>query len=140
MQIEQLENRFVLTHVLIGGVLTVTGTNGNDNISLNLSGNQVKLSDDGHISMIPLASVTSIQIDAPGNGNDKIISDDAIKVPTTLMGGPGNDSLRAAGGGDDFLSGAGGNRPTMDGGLGADTMFCGSGTDTVTYASQHQLT
>ena len=114
MQIEQLENRFVLTHVLIGGVLTVTGTNGNDTITLNLSGSQLKLSDDGHISMIPLASITSIQIDA-GNGNDKIISDDAIKVPTTLMGGPGNDSLRA-GGGDDFLSGAGGN-DTMDGGL-----------------------
>ncbi len=133
MLIEDLEKRIVLSHMLVGGVLTVTGTNGNDNISLNLSGNQVKLSDDGHISIIPLASITSIQIDA-GNGNDKIISDDAIKVPTTLMGGPGNDSLRA-GGGDDFLSGAGGN-DTMDGGLGADTMFGGSGTDTVTYASR----
>ena len=133
MQIEELETRTLLSHVIVGTKLTVTSTNGNDTVTLNLNGSQIRLSDDGKITLIPAASITSIEIDA-GNGNDKITGDDAITVPTTILGGPGNDSLRG-GGGTDFLSGAGGN-DTMDGGLGADTMFGGSGIDTVTYASR----
>jgi Ca2+-binding RTX toxin-like protein len=123
----------MLSFTLVGGMLTVTGTTGKDSITLKLSNGQIALSDDGVVSHFSAASITSIQISA-GSGNDHVTSDPGITVPTTILGGPGNDSL-VGGGGGDFLSGAGGN-DTMDGGLGADTMFGGSGIDTVTYASR----
>ena len=133
MQIEDLETRVLLSHTLAGGVLTITGTSGKDTITLKLLGNQITLSDDGVVSNFTPASITSILINA-GDGNDVVTSDPGIIAPTTILGGPGNDSL-VGGGGNDF-SAEPAAKTTLDGGLGSDTMFGGSGIDTVTYASR----
>ena len=133
MPVENLEARRFLSFTLVGGALTVTGTGGDDIISLKLVGNQIRLSTDGVVKKFAEASVTSIQISG-GNGKDTVSIQGAITVPATLFGEAGNDSLHGGGGNDSINGGAGND--TLDGGLGADTLNGTEGNDTATYADR----
>jgi hypothetical protein len=116
------------------GVLSVTGDNGNDAITITRNGDQIFIND-GAISAqgATLTNATGIVV-VGGNGNDTISLDNIAPPagqalpPATLFGGAGNDIL-IGGGGNDMLFGGAGN-DTVTGGKGTDTAFLGSGNDT----------
>ncbi|MBC7853590.1 MAG: cadherin-like domain-containing protein, partial [Pirellulaceae bacterium] len=63
-----------------------------------------------------------------GDGDDVIEIDPAVVVPTTLLGGAGDDLL-TAGSGPTILDGGAGD-DTLEGGSGANTVIGGSGNNT----------
>ena len=73
-----------------------------------------------------------------GDGDDEIILDSGVLVPSTLVGGDGYDILKAGGGaalldggaGDDVLTG-GGQADEIFGGDGNDTIDAGAGDDII---------
>jgi Ca2+-binding RTX toxin-like protein len=70
------------------------------------------------------------------SGNDRIRLSHAIKLPTSIGGGAGNDTI-FGGGGQDYISGMEGN-DVIDGGRGADTMIGGGGVDILSYETRKQ--
>jgi Ca2+-binding RTX toxin-like protein len=129
MFFEVLESRRHFSVSLSAGVLTVTGTNSNDTITVdkNAAGNLTVVEPAG-THTYAWASVNKIVVLANG-GNDKVTSHDAMTKPMVVHGGPGNDSL-TGGGGDDQLFGEKGN-DQVNGGLGNDTCTGGDGADAV---------
>ncbi len=139
------------------GVLNITGTSGNDSISviLDSTGKNVNVTLNGKSSTFPLAGLTGIFVDA-GGGNDAVSlirSDGTRGVPIsatvaggngndTLTGGNGNDSLAGGMGNDRILGGAGndnlngGNDATINGSDGADYISGGPGNDSVFYSQR----
>ena len=117
------------------GVLSVTGDNGDDAITVTRDTAGQILINDGAISAqgATLTNATGIVV-VGGNGNDTISLDNIAPPagqalpPATLSGGNGNDIL-IGGGGNDMLFGGAGN-DTVTGGKGTDTAFLGSGNDT----------
>src|SRR6476659_8734754 len=119
---ELLEMRRLLasTWSLSGGVLTINGTTGNDNIYVSASvGNTVRVADQNVQigALIPKASVTKIIVNCK-EGNDYAYVNLFDKVAVQMDGGLGADTLTAAtpanntvigGAGDDKLVGGGGN-------------------------------
>jgi len=131
--------------VLSGGILTITGTGGADTISANGASGTVTAMLNGKSQTFSESAVTGIDVVA-GAGNDSVtITGDAI--PSTLLGGLGDDTLNggaandsigggmgndliAGGGGNDVLRGGQGN-DSLRGGMGNDTLFGGQGDDTL---------
>lgn len=112
------------TAALDAGVLTVTGTPGNDRIAVYAEGADLLVLDGtATVTRVASASVTAIAVDGNG-GNDSIRVDDAVTQPASLSAGPGNSKLRA-GGGSATLAGGDGN-DVLAGGLG-QTSFNGGG-------------
>jgi Ca2+-binding RTX toxin-like protein len=119
-----------------GGVLTVTGTQGNDTISINdsTSGIGVVLNgvDSGYSANSP---ATRILVNAAA-GNDSVNTSTA-NLPTTIYGGPGNDTLVGGvnAGVGNFSNGAyivgGAGDDLIHGGAGNDTLIGGAGNDTI---------
>jgi hypothetical protein len=115
------------------GVLSVTGDNGNDAITITRNGDQIFIND-GAISAqgATLTNATGIVV-VGGNGNDTISLDNIAPPagqslpPATLMGGNGNDILTGGGGNDMLFGGAGDD--TITGGKGTDTAVLGTGND-----------
>jgi Ca2+-binding RTX toxin-like protein len=135
------------------GVLTINGTSGNDQITL-----ESEYYGDGPIEAIvngatsnlyEASSITAINING-GDGNDLITIDSG--VPTTpgvsvqggpgddtIQGGPGNDTLGGGQGndfilggpGDDLIHGGAGD-DSLGGGQGNDILYGGPGNDTMT--------
>ncbi len=140
---------------LSGGVLAITGTSGDDSISVifDSTGQHIQLTFNGAATLYPVASVKRISIDA-GNGNDQIalIKSDgtrAVSVNATVNGGAGNDSIRGGDGNDSIVGGfgndtLGGERgnDVLNGGVetlgansdGADKINGGPGNDSVLYS------
>lgn len=132
---------------LSNGVLTVSGTAGNDTITLSDdgSGNYVVAQNGIANAVFAKAQVSSIVINA-GGGSDLVtdqlpVGDMGVSVAggpgdDTLLGGGGNDTLAGGQGndslfggpGDDLLKGALGN-DTLAGGQGNDQAFGGQGDD-----------
>jgi Ca2+-binding RTX toxin-like protein len=135
---EQLEARRLFTAALNAGLLSVTGTAGNDTIliGLNASG-QVRVNDNSVISLFNAADVTSISVDA-GNGNDNVTMQNLISKPAVIHGGAGNDMIQGGEGADklygdggaDVIRGFGGN-DSIYAGTGNDTCFGGAGHDSI---------
>ncbi len=125
------------------GMLRVKGTNGGQRVALRLKDGdasriQVDAGDDGSADFaFDRADVRSIEV-RMGNGNDSARIDDANgaftdSIPTTVAGGPGNDSLeggqvQVAAENETFYGGRGND--LVDGGKGADTAYLGAGDDT----------
>lgn len=117
MKIETLESRRLLSASLAAGVLTVTGTDGNDRIEVSLdSHNQILVkqqtagknsSGGANVTRFDASAVSSIVVNALG-GNDRLEISKKIMLPATLNGGDGNDIL-IAGGGVTMLNGGAGN-------------------------------
>ena len=149
---ENLEFRRLLSSSLSGGLLTVTGTSGNDTISLNTSGSNIKVSQTGAADKsFSAASVQKILVNALA-GNDKVTIASTIAKPATINGAAGNDTL-TGGGGNDIVDGGDGNdqlhggagkdaltgdagNDDLDGGTGNDFLSGGVGSDTVDYSSR----
>jgi Ca2+-binding RTX toxin-like protein len=142
----RLENRLVpATIAMANNILAVEGTNGADQLQLQVTGvsgsrseQMVTVSDGGHtMGMFPLGELKRIEIRGLA-GDDKISVTGALRVPTIIDGGDGNDSI--AGGdtgaiilgrsGNDSLSGGAG-RDVLIGGQGADIVKGGGGDDIV---------
>ena len=117
------------------GVLSVTGTSGADSISviLDSTGKNIDVSLNGASATFPLASVTSISIDAAG-GNDSVAlqrgdGSRAVPVPADILGSNGNDTI-VGGAGDDTITGGNGN-DVISGMAGNDSLQGADGNDTV---------
>ncbi len=124
---DSLEARKLLSSSLVGGVLTVTGTNGNDTIALAISGPNIKVSQTGAANkFFATGSVQKIVVNALG-GKDSVTIGSTITKPATLNGGAGNDTL-TGGGGNDMLNG-GDDNDVLHGGAGKDALFGGNGND-----------
>lgn len=133
-----LEGRQLLTASLAGGVLTVTGTAGNDQIavSLNRSGETITVHErtgraQGTHTPFVAADVTSIVVNG-GTGHDRIALGGGtratpLSVPALLNGEDGNDFIRGAAGDDTVNGGAGNDR--LFGGAGDDLLSGGDGRD-----------
>lgn len=112
--IERLEPREVPAVAVVSGTnLVVTGTDGDDRISVFLDGTDLVVLDGAAgVGRVPSAAITTIAIDGAG-GNDVIKVDRSVTQVTDLMGGDGNDKLVGGGGaagltgdaGDDVLLG-----------------------------------
>jgi RTX calcium-binding nonapeptide repeat (4 copies) len=124
---------------LQAGVLTVEGTNANDNIALRLQAGQpgvLQVDFGGDRSpdfSFARRQIARIAVDA-GNGDDSVRIDESNGVfgdtiPTTIDGGNGNDRL-TGGAGDETLVGGNGN-DVLIGGSGAGTLSGGNGDDTL---------
>jgi Ca2+-binding RTX toxin-like protein len=123
------------------GVLTIEGTEASDKIALRLQAGdagvlQVDVGDDGSADFsFERADVASIVVDALG-GDDSVRIDESNgsftdSIPTTIDGGPGDDTI-AGGKGVETLRGGDGN-DTIDGNGGNDLAFLGAGDDSFVW-------
>lgn len=133
-------------YTLINGQLALTGTAGNDTVSVTKDGTgQVVITNNGTPYAVT-GTVSSIVING-GDGNDTLKVSTAFTIPATLIGGAGNDTVRGGNGadvligdaGDDTLIGRNG-RDLVIGGLGADLLIGNEQDDilvsgTTSYAS-----
>jgi Ca2+-binding RTX toxin-like protein len=139
---ENLENRqlFAMTSVLANGVLTITGSTGNDSlyVSYQVAGNLVNVNDG--FTTKPFNGLAVKKIVVIGNaGNDSLwLSDNLGSIPSSIDGGAGDDRLYSPAGNDTLVAGAGndvinaGNgNDKLDGGDGNDTLNGGNGNDTI---------
>jgi len=122
---EPLESRRLLSIDLTGGLLTVTGTASPETILMSVTGAFLTVTQDMIVRRFPVASVTSITINADA-GSDTITLGRGV-IGATIDGGGGNDSIRG-GPGNDTISGANGN-DKINAGNGADTVSGGAGDD-----------
>jgi len=121
--------------------LRVRGTEANDAITLRLAGGdptvvQVDLGDDGSADFsFPRAAIDEIRVKAR-SGVDRVRIDDTNgaftnAIPTTIDGGPGNDTI-AGGAGAETLNGGPGD-DTIDGNAGNDVSDLGPGDDSFVW-------
>ena len=137
---ETLESRRLYSTVRLddAGVLRITGTAGNDDISVSRYGRtEFQVSDGDAVSTFAMKSAKKL-IFIGGPGDDRITLGN-VRINAYLDGGAGDDQLSAAprgehadtlvgGDGNDYLFGGGGN-DSLDGGNGYDTLFGGAGDD-----------
>ena len=140
--IQSLETRHLLAASLsTTGLLDVSGTSGNDTLSLALSGGNVVVKLNAAAPQSFAAwKVKAVRVNA-GIGNDRVTV--GVGVPgavvhggdgnDSLVGGAGNDTLYGDNGNDSLLGGNGND--TMDGGAGNDTFSGQGGFDTADYRS-----
>ncbi len=123
------------------GTLTVTGSTGNDVITLRLAAGDpttLEVEADGKKSeelSFKRSRFDAIVVDA-GGGDDTVSIDESNGVftdteATTLDGGDGNDTLRGGSFAETLIGGAGND--TVDGNRGSDTAFLGAGDDTFVW-------
>src|SRR6266446_2245172 len=134
--IERLESRLLLsTPTLSSGTLTITGTSGDDRITVNSRGKQVIVRQGKSVFSYPKKSsnISKIVINTLG-GNDRINLN--TNIDASIDAGDGNDIIHS-GGGDDVLLGGNGNdrlfggagNDSINGGAGRDQLFGGAGDD-----------
>lgn len=136
---DRLEPRLVPTTAAVaGGVLTVSGTPGDDRIRIVRDGDALRVFDGtAEVGAFSSAAVASITV-AAGDGDDLVLVSDAVVQPVELQGGAGDDRLYAGGGdaildggpGDDRLT-AGQGATTFNGGPGANDLIGVRPTDTL---------
>jgi Ca2+-binding RTX toxin-like protein len=166
MFVEQLETRALLSAVVANGVLTVTGTSGDDQITIRTAkddaGNKILVVVEGvkGADVEPVVTkitdpVTSVVVNA-GAGNDSVSLKGNRKHPfsiaATINGEDGNDRLTGGAGADLINGGAGNDRADggdgndqingdagddrLDGGAGNDIMNGGDGNDRINAADR----
>jgi len=136
MNFENLEDRRLMSATLASGVLTVTGTAGNDRISVAPKGTDLNVLVGKTKSTFKAADVKSLVVKSLA-GNDLI---DLAKSPVaaTVDAGDGNDivigtakaDVVTAGKGNDYVFALAGN-DTVTGGDGNDVISAGAGNDSV---------
>jgi uncharacterized protein GlcG (DUF336 family) len=131
LQVEALERREVpdATALFGGGVLSILGTPGHDQIDvlLDAPAGQIVVRDHGReVGRFAAAGVASISI-ATGAGNDFVRVADNVTQPVVIDGGAGNDVLMAGGGPATLIGGPGNDK--LYGGPGNDLLVGGDGRD-----------
>jgi Ca2+-binding RTX toxin-like protein len=122
-------------------VLTITGTRASDKIALRLKAGrpgvlQVDVGDDGRTDFhFERKKLARIAVDARA-GDDLVRIDESNgaftdSIPTTLIGGDGNDNLAGGSGAERLLGGAGND--SIDGNGGTDLAALGAGDDTFVW-------
>lgn len=139
---EPIEPRRLLSSSLSAGVLTVTGTTGNDVVAISVdrvNPAKLKVSEGGVVKRFDRAAVNRIVVKLLA-GHDYFSLSDGIATPAsvlgsggrdTLIGGAGNDTLDG-GEADDVIDGRTGNDRLL-GGPGSDEIAGGPGRDTLSY-------
>lgn len=146
--VELLEARTLLSAVPLtiteasvwdGTELKISGTAGNDQITVSQTSNGLLLGNTGGWSTCVGGTFANIVIDA-GAGNDSVIVDPSVTTDCIIYGGAGNDTLVGgsgndrlyggsgknylkAGSGDDVLDTLGSTRDTLVGGAGHDSFW-----------------
>lgn len=126
---QPLESRQLLAASLVGGVLTVDGTEGADLIGLDpRTTTQLRVEIGTRKQFFDLRQITKIVVNGLG-GNDRIEVNarNPIAIGVEIHGGAGNDYIKGSTSadllygeaGDDFIEGKGGN-DFIDGGTGND--------------------
>lgn len=113
---------------LVQGVLTITGTDGDDDIKVNPGGgaSEIKVMLNGE--QTTWVGATSIVVYANA-GDDRVQIAGGVTLPVIAFGGDGNDRLKA-GGGPSILVGGDGD-DTLLGGAGRDVLIGGRGADLI---------
>jgi len=130
--LEVLENRTLLSVNVANGLLSISGSSGDDKIDIRaMADNTIRVNVNKEISSFAKADITSIFVDAR-RGDDRVTVEragpgGAVTAPATLLGGAGNDSLSGAAGNDRLDGGAGDD--LLLGNQGNDTLLGGSGDD-----------
>jgi Ca2+-binding RTX toxin-like protein len=139
--IETLESRrlySVSASLSTSGVLTITGTSGNDDYYISKNVNGTVIYDSGVVAYtFTPSSIKKMKIDT-GDGSDHIFVGLQEAIPCTIKSGAGDDNITGgvsddqidAGDGDDVINASGGN-DYVDGGLGNDGVGGGAGQDTL---------
>lgn len=111
------------------GTLYINGTNGNDVIeALLVSPTMIRVSVGSAIGNFALSGVSRIVVNGY-DGHDSIKAQ-VNRLPTTIYGGSGNDTIRGGGGDDQIMGDAG--HDYIDTGSGKNKASGGSGNDTLT--------
>jgi Ca2+-binding RTX toxin-like protein len=142
---ENLESRRYLTSVSLSeqGVLEIHGSSKADQMLFDQIQDRMRLRFNGTVRYFEYNAVKSINVDAAG-GNDEVVIG-VRRVPVTLLGGAGNDTLSggnnndylSGGSGNDYLCGRGGD-DTLIGGGGSDDIAGGADRDIVDYSARTQ--
>jgi Ca2+-binding RTX toxin-like protein len=161
---ESLETRWLLASYYTSPIF-VSGTSGNDYISIWQNGNIISIYVNGVTKTYassysepgatpytsgPTYSVPKIVVNGLA-GHDQILADNTVQKRLEISGGPGSDRIRGGAFGDWIFGGAPGSAnneagfDTLEGGLGSDTIvaakygtsriYGGDGNDTVTCGS-----
>jgi hypothetical protein len=131
LSLSELHARTMPSATLVNGVLTVTGTEGNDVIVVRQSHGMISVKGmtidvNGVMQKaVPVSGIASVDVNALG-GNDKV-DIRSLRIGATVDGGAGNDQL-LGGFGNDTLIGGDGN-DTINGGAGDDSIDGGNGND-----------
>ena len=140
---EVLEVRSMLSATLSGGVLNIVEGSKADTVNVSLVANdatKLDVCENGRHRLFGVNQVTSIKANL-GGGNDLFEIDQRngqITLPTTILGGKGNDTLIGGGGidnidggaGDDLIRGQAGN-DVLNGNEGNDDIGGGNGMDQI---------
>jgi Ca2+-binding RTX toxin-like protein len=133
--IEVLEQRQLLSAAIVSGTLKITGSSGHDDILLRKTSAGIIVGVNGHKQRFSTRGVRRISIDA-GRGNDFV--DDRVNLPSTILGGAGNDVLLGSAADDSINGGSGrdslnGNKgdDSINGGIGDDSLRGGAGDDSL---------
>src|SRR5687767_6798622 len=99
--VEAVEGRQLLSATLNPAthLLTVNGTAGNDNVTIDIAGDKVKVTEGAVVKYFPKIQVTSIAVNGFG-GHDNLKATNAVYQPMVMKGGEGNDNLRGGSGAD----------------------------------------
>ena len=137
---ENLEPRRLMSTTLLNGVITVTGTAGNDRVDLDQLNGEIYVIENGLLGggnggIFLAANVTKIVFNGL-DGHDTMIAYPALAKPTDMFGGPGDDSMYGnampnymfGGDGRDYAWCEGGN-DSIAGGEGNDLIYLGDGND-----------
>jgi Ca2+-binding RTX toxin-like protein len=137
MTFEQLESRRHLSVSIYNGVLTLTGSAGNDAVDLSLSSGKLIVKENGVTKATPLQSSLKSVVINLGPGNDRLNTNYGVRG-LIVNGGDGDDHILGswnsdvidAGNGRDYVHA----RPSNDvvrGGLGDDTLIGCLGNDSI---------
>jgi uncharacterized protein (TIGR03118 family) len=119
-----------VTATLFDGVLTVDGSQGNNNIKVQSSHGNIQVTAGGkQIGSFGATSVNTVEVFGLG-GNDTITVASSVHATTLVDGGAGNDKIFGGGGPNILLGGPGGDilfgtahRDILIGGTGRDTLL-----------------
>jgi Ca2+-binding RTX toxin-like protein len=123
---------------LSNGALVISGTSGDDTITLTVSGSNLLATLNG-VSSSPIALGSITSIDVEGEAGNDLITLGAGVPGASVQGGPGADTITASNAGNDTLGGGkgpdyitgGSGDDLIRGGQGADSLVAGAGNDSL---------
>src|SRR5688572_28653964 len=95
--LETLDQRRLMSTTLVNGILTVSGTAGNDKVDVDQLNGEIYVIENGLLGGgnggIFLASQVTKVVFHGLDGHDTMIAHPALAKPTDMFGGPGDDSM-----------------------------------------------